>query len=46
MRSEREREITKVIKSPPRRKTEGKMLNEIITIYAIIDDLISPELTH
>jgi hypothetical protein len=28
------------IKSPQDKKMEGKMLNEIITIYAITDDLL------
>ena len=40
MRSQGEKEIAKAIKSPLGRKTEGKMLNTIITIYAIIDDLL------
>ncbi|MEH2002863.1 MAG: hypothetical protein V7L00_29735 [Nostoc sp.] len=34
------RAIAKVVKSPPRIKTEGIMLNEIITVYAIIDDFL------
>gem|GEM_PF-4744015 len=29
-----------IIKSPPELKKEGIVLNEIITVYAIIDDLL------